>query len=101
MRAHVFLIASGLSLLTVGPLTRVPTSAVDPLTSMRAEKLRVAYDAWKERHEAMGGDRNVQVGLGYNRGLSGEFSTASGRAQLDLLAGRVELEVYGLPEGQF
>jgi hypothetical protein len=68
---------------------------------MRAEKLKVAYGAWKERHEAMGGDRNVQLALAYDRGLSGEFSTAGGSARLDLVSGRVELEVSGLPAGQF
>lgn len=102
MRAPWILAACALGVLTVGPLQRLDTTgAFDPLTRMRAEKLRVAYGAWKERHEAMGGDRNVQLTLAYDRGLSGEFSAASGTARLDLLTGRVDLEVSGLPQGRF
>jgi cytochrome c peroxidase len=71
------------------------------MAKLGAERLKAAYRAWVEGHEANGGDRNVELTLAYDRGLSGEFSDATGRARLDLVAGRVEIEVAGLPDGEF
>jgi cytochrome c peroxidase len=69
--------------------------------ALGAEKLSHAYDAWVTAHESAGGDRNVRVSLTYSRALSREFTRAFGTARLDLLDGRVELEVQGLPPGEF
>lgn len=65
-----------------------------------AHKVKAAYTDWKTQHDRYGGDRNVVISLGYRRGLSTEFTRASGTAKLDLIEGTVSLIVTGLPAGQ-
>src|SRR5262245_47692502 len=66
-----------------------------------APKLKKSYEEWKTAHETQGGDRDVRVALGYRKGLSSEFTRASGSARIDLIDGRVEVEVSDLPDGDF
>ncbi len=61
-----------------------------------AAKLEAGYRQWKSSHEASGGDRNVSLALRWSRGLSTEYSKATGQAHLDLIEGRVRVEVQGL-----
>ena len=61
-----------------------------------AAKLEAGYRQWKTDHEANGGDRNVSLALRWSRGLSVEYSKATGQAHLDLVEGRVRVEVQGL-----
>jgi len=60
-------------------------------------KLQAAYSRWVAQHEAAGGDRKVVLALRWSKGLSVEFSRASGQATLDLIAGTVAAEIRGLP----
>ena len=64
-------------------------------------KLQRAYHAWVRDHESYGGDRHVRVALRYSKGLSSEWSEASGTVSLDLARGRVQAQIAGLPEGEF
>lgn len=61
-----------------------------------ATKLGTGYERWAADHEARGGDRNVNLALRWSKGLSVEFSNATGQARLDLVAGSVLVEVRGL-----
>jgi hypothetical protein len=61
--------------------------------------LHARYQAWESRYVAGGGDRDVQLALGYVKGLSTVTSLARGTARLDLLAGTVEVAVEGLAGG--
>jgi len=65
-----------------------------------AAKLESAYQVWVNAHEAAGGDRNVRMPLTYSKSLSHEFTTAYGSATLDLIEGRIEVEVAHAPEGE-
>lgn len=67
----------------------------DPMQEILRSRSQVVrlYDEWMDRYEAAGGDRNVQVGLGYGKGLSTEFQTVQGMARMDLLDGEVEVEI--------
>jgi hypothetical protein len=58
--------------------------------------LENAYRGWAGRHEALGGDRNVALGLGWSKAYSSEHSSASGVARLDLIGGSLRVEVEGL-----
>lgn len=62
------------------------------------EKVRRQYDAWTLRHEAEGGDRAVEIGLGAHLGLSVVPTSARGEVTLDLIDGQVSVEVYGLDD---
>ncbi len=66
-----------------------------------APKVKQAYQAWVTAHEERGGDRNIRLALRYNRGLSVEFTEASGTAELDLIDGWIAIRVSGLPAGEF
>ena len=76
----------GRSDLPAGP----ETTAGDP------EQVLQAYRAWAAAHEQAGGDRQVEVALGWSKALSRVRSEATGRAELDLVSGRVRVEVDGL-----
>ena len=55
------------------------------------ETLRAVYARWKEENARNGG--RVVLPLAWNKGLSSEFTEASGRATLDLADGTLEVEV--------
>ncbi|HEV2845836.1 MAG TPA: hypothetical protein VG477_13370, partial [Thermoanaerobaculia bacterium] len=75
-------------------------SPADPFQAVLAEQstLEGFYRDWQKSYEAIGGDRNVLVTVGWTEGLSTEHSAARGEVELDLLAGRVRAEVQGLDE---
>jgi cytochrome c peroxidase len=71
--------------------TGQPDSAIgDP------EQVRRAYREWARVHERAGGDRQVVVSLGWSKALSRVRSRATGTARLDLVSGRLSVEVDGL-----
>jgi cytochrome c peroxidase len=62
--------------------------------------LQASYLAWKAVHDKEGGDRNIQVALGWSRGQSSEDSHAEGLIRLDLAGGHAVVDVDGLdPRG--
>ena len=82
------------TLLTFSDGTRRDKPAVAYLGS--ASKLAVAYTEWAAAHESSGADQNVAVALRWSKGLSVEFTRATGEAKLDLIRGSVAVEVRGL-----
>ncbi|MEM7355010.1 MAG: hypothetical protein AAF657_29645 [Acidobacteriota bacterium] len=61
-----------------------------------AGKLEAAFVSWSERHVANGGDSNVSMSLRWSKGLSMEYTEATGRAKLDLIGGTAEVELENL-----
>jgi cytochrome c553 len=85
--------------LTASPVAEPSvTTASNPLLPVLAARSTVAerYRAWEDRYQAAGGDRNVQIALGYAKGLSTTHLTAQGKTRLDLISGEVEVELSGL-----
>jgi cytochrome c peroxidase len=72
-----------------------PPEPASPLKALvaRQSNLALLYDDWQERYLTAGGDRRVVVGLGWARGLSTEPSSASGRAEIDMVGGTVKVSV--------
>lgn len=69
------------------------------LTSMASVRnFEANYTNWKAEHERSGGDRYLVLALGWSKGLSVEFTRASGKATFDLIDKSVSVEVNGLPE---
>ena len=63
--------------------------------------LRADFQEWSARHAANGGDHNVLFSLGWAKGLSTETTDAEGLAKLDLVAGAAQVELKGLPAGDW
>jgi cytochrome c peroxidase len=63
--------------------------------------LRADLQEWSARHAANGGDHNVLISLGWAKGLSRENTHAVGLARLDLVASAVQVELQGLPAGNW
>ncbi len=63
--------------------------------------LRADFQEWSARHAAGGGDHNVLFSLGWAKGLSTEITDAEGLARLDLVAGAAQVELKGLPAGNW
>jgi hypothetical protein len=84
------------ALLTVGERWRGDKPAVAHLGN--ADRLGAAYRQWVAAHDASGGDHNVALALRWSKGLSVDFSRATGEARLDLIRGSVAVEVRGLDE---
>jgi hypothetical protein len=83
-------------------LTDAETSQSELVTGHGdVETLKKAYGRWKSAYEAGGGDRVLTIPLAYSKALSGEFSRARGRMQLDLLEGWVTVEIGGLDDGDY
>src|SRR5262249_7127129 len=61
-------------------------------------KLGRLYEQWRAQHEAAGGDHNVLIPLGVPRSARGSADAPHGAAQLDLIDGKVAIEVEGLPQ---
>lgn len=62
------------------------------------ESLTENYRVWLEQYEKNGGDRNMTMQIGAFSGISDDFTTAQGFAHLDLIDGKVAVEVNGLPK---
>ncbi|HEV2845893.1 MAG TPA: hypothetical protein VG477_13655 [Thermoanaerobaculia bacterium] len=62
--------------------------------------LKAAYLDWTADHVANGGDRNVILALNWSKGMSREYTEASGVARLDLVGGSAEVELAGLKPGE-
>jgi cytochrome c peroxidase len=56
------------------------------------------YERWKETAKQSGADRNLVLGLGYDKGLSFKFTSAHGVAKLDLTNGSISVNVSNLPD---
>jgi hypothetical protein len=61
-----------------------------------AKKLKGSYEIWKAKATKNGADGKMTLRLGYNRGLSFEFTEATGQASLDLINGAFSVQVFGL-----
>lgn len=55
-----------------------------------------AYDRWKAQKKSQGNEYSVSLPLTYVKGLSSDFSSAKGRAKLDLIGGVIDIKVSGL-----
>jgi cytochrome c peroxidase len=64
--------------------------------SVGGEKIARLFNQWTSDHQANGGDHNITLGLAYRKGLSKEFTYANGKADLNLVTGTVNAEVFGL-----
>lgn len=62
------------------------------------DNLMAAYKEWEAEYIKNGGDRNLVLKLHWSRGLSDDYSTASGYAKLDMVDGKVTVAVTELPE---
>ena len=65
-----------------------------------AQKLRAAYEKWKEVNVQNGGDQLVILGLRWRKGLSDEVTGAGGTATLDFDESSISVEVEGLSGGE-
>jgi len=63
--------------------------------------LRADFQEWSARHAANGGDHNVIFSLGWAKGLSTEITDAEGLARLDMVAGAAQVELKGMPAGNW
>jgi hypothetical protein len=55
-----------------------------------------AYNKWEAEFVRTGGDRNLVLPLNWSKGLSDEFTRASGEAKFDLIDGKVSVRIGGL-----
>jgi cytochrome c peroxidase len=77
-------------------------AALAPAVAARAqsgESLEDAFGRWARWHEARGGDRRVELALGWSKAFSERHTPASGVAVLDLVRGGLRVEVEGLDGG--
>jgi cytochrome c peroxidase len=94
-------VAAAAGLLLAGVMTALPVlSPPEPEAGTAPtlgdpERLRAAYKGWAAAHEAQGGDRSMLVALGWSKALSAARTTARGTARLDLVSGRLVVEVEG------
>ena len=92
----VLVVAVLVRLLAPG-LFRTGLSELDPVIAYSklsvGSKLGAAYLKWQAAHEQNAGDHNVVIRLGWSKGLSEESTRARGVAKLDLIEGRVRVEV--------
>ncbi len=64
------------------------------------DSLTENYKAWLEEYEKNGGDRNMTLQIGAFVGISDDFVTAQGFAHMNLIDGKVAVEVKGLPKSE-
>ncbi len=62
------------------------------------DTVMVAYERWKEGYQKNIGEEKFVMGLGFNKGLSSEFTKAYGEISVDLTNGEVSIYAHGLPE---
>lgn len=74
-----------------------PTARAAEARLASPTRLAALYEAWRRAHEATGGDRNLEVTLGWSGGPSTECRSARGVLMLDLLAATAQAEAEGLP----
>jgi hypothetical protein len=60
------------------------------------EALEANYKMWEEQYVKDGGDRNLVLAMGWFKGLSTEETYAKGVTRLNLVDGKVSVEVTGL-----
>ena len=58
--------------------------------------LNDAYQQWAAEHERQGGDKNIQINIGWVKGLSTQASRATGIINLNLLDGKATAKFTGL-----
>lgn len=76
-------------------------TAVTPLAAQaNVSGLKATYLDWTAKHVANGGDRNVVLALNWSKGMSREYTEASGIARLDLLGSSAEVMIEGLKPGE-
>ena len=80
-------------------LTPTPRSQTHVEHSIgNANTLVSAYNHWKTYKISQGKEHSLVLPLTYVKGLSTEYSTAKGHANLDLISGAIEIKVSGLSE---
>jgi hypothetical protein len=96
--ALVFLTACVLSLLLLGGETSSHVD-VDTLGEGIGDPavLRAKYQEWEAQYVKDGGDRNMALALKWSKGLSSDHTNAYGMAKLNLIEGKIAVEVKGLP----
>ena len=82
-----------------GPTWETPSEQVPEVQLARAEVLAARYAEWSVGFAENGGANNLVVPIGWAKGLSSERLTARGLTRIDVEAGRIEADVYGLPPG--
>jgi cytochrome c peroxidase len=98
--ALVAVAALGFPILVLTPGVFAPPHKPAEAHLADGNALQARYLAWKAVHDQQGGDRNVQVALGWSRGQSSEDSHAVGLIRLDLVGGHAVVDVDGLdPRG--
>jgi cytochrome c peroxidase len=91
--------AVALGLLAVQVLPPTGWNRTDPTPESVVgdpEQVRRAYKEWAQAHEQAGGDRQVVIALGWSKALSRVRSRATGTARLNLVDGRLAVDVSGL-----
>jgi hypothetical protein len=83
--------------------SRAPEAAHDAPVESTSEakpssKVFDAYEKWRAAHDENGGDRNVELALRWHKALSRGSTAARGTARLDLIEGRVSVDLEGLTE---
>jgi hypothetical protein len=105
MRKKAALVVAG-AIFAVGALvsmSKAPEGLHDapagaPSESTSSSKVADAYEKWRAAHEENGGDRNVELALRWHKALSREPTIARGTARLDLVEGRITVDLEGLTE---
>ncbi len=82
-----------------GPTWETPLEQIPEVRLARAEVLDARYAEWSVGFANNGGGNNLVVPIGWAKGLSSERIAARGLTRIDVEAGRIEAEVYGLPSG--
>src|SRR5262245_45763990 len=94
----LFTIATLMACALFATLSGYKTSSVSASESKSAstgfgtvESLEAAYKEWEAQYEKQGGDRNWALPMGWFKGLSTEYSYASGMAAVNLIDGTVSV----------
>ncbi|MBY4676054.1 hypothetical protein [Marinobacterium arenosum] len=100
--AKRFLLLLTIFILPMVVLLLVPQLALPPAKSAIGSvgTVNSLYNRWLAQYSRSGGDRRLVIPLRYTKGLSSQISQASGQATLDLIGGRLSVNVEGLPEDQ-
>jgi len=73
-----------------------PTEGIAEARLASPGRLAALYKTWRGRHEALGGDRNLVLALGWSRDLAPAHGSARGLVKLDLVGGSASATVEGL-----
>lgn len=102
-RAKLVVIAFLMAFAVPMVLSTVEPSSEPQLLSTEitsADYLLADYKAWEAKYVENGGDRNVDMSMGYFKGLSTEKINAAGQATLNLIDGTVSVKAEGLSKGE-